>query len=69
VAVLDKFVRAGRPPLVLRALNLLARVLFSDLTRRFEDILAASGTDLEVERDEPVLLGGLYRTILLRKRG
>jgi ubiquinone/menaquinone biosynthesis C-methylase UbiE len=66
VVVLDKFVR-GHAPLALRMINPLARVLFSEMTRNFEEILERSGTPLRVTRDEPVLLGGLYRQLLLTK--
>jgi len=69
VVVFDKFVRTRRPPLALRALNLVIRVLFTDMTRRFEDILERSGTDLVVLRDEPAFAGGLYRRLLLRRAG
>ena len=66
VVVFDKFVRTRRPPLALRALNVVIRVLFTDMTRRFEDILERSGTDLALVRDEPAFAGGLYRRLLLR---
>jgi len=67
VVVFDKFVRTRRPPLALRALNVVIRVLFTDMTRRFEDILERSGVDLVVVRDEPAFAGGLYRRLLLRR--
>jgi phosphatidylethanolamine/phosphatidyl-N-methylethanolamine N-methyltransferase len=66
IVVFDKFVRARRVPLPLRLLNLPVRVLFTDMTRRFEDVLEASGVDLVVEHDRPALSGGLYRHLLLR---
>lgn len=69
VAVLDKFVRGRRPPPALRALNAVVRVLFTDMTRRFEDILERSGADLVVVHDHPAMFGGLYRRLLLRKAG
>jgi ubiquinone/menaquinone biosynthesis C-methylase UbiE len=65
--VFDKFVRGPRTPTALRVINPLARVLFTEMTRRFEDILARSGAPLVVERDEPAFLGGLFRHILLRR--
>ena len=67
VIVFDKFVRTRKPPALLRALNVLVRVLFTDMTRRFEDILERSGADLVPVHDQPVFLGGLYRHVLLRK--
>ncbi|HYN02151.1 MAG TPA: class I SAM-dependent methyltransferase [Vicinamibacteria bacterium] len=67
VVVFDKFVRTRRPPLALRALNVVIRVLFTDMTRRFEDVLERSGADLVVVRDEPAFAGGLYRRLLLRR--
>ena len=68
MVVFDKFVRAGRAPLALRAINPLARLLFSDMTRDFEEILEASRSALVVGHDAPASLGGLYRHLLLRKR-
>lgn len=67
--VFDKFVPPGRPPLALRIVNPLANALFSDFTRCFEDILRRAQAPLDVEHDEPALLGSLYRNVLLRKRG
>jgi ubiquinone/menaquinone biosynthesis C-methylase UbiE len=67
VVVFDKFVRTRRPPLALRVFNMVVRVLFTDMTRRFEAILERSGADLVVVRDEPVFAGGLYRRLLLRR--
>lgn len=70
IVVLDKFVRGrGRPPAVLRAVNLVTRVLFTEVTRSFEDILARSGEPLVVEEDTPAFLFGLFRFLVLRKTG
>jgi ubiquinone/menaquinone biosynthesis C-methylase UbiE len=66
VVVLDKFVRRGRAPLVVRALNPLARLMFTDLTRDFQEILERSGAPLAVALDAPARFWGLYRHILLR---
>jgi len=66
VVVFDKFVRRGRVPLAVRVVNPLARLLFTDMTRVFEDVLARSGTPLAVTHDEPASLRGLYRHLLLR---
>jgi len=64
IAVFDKFVPEGtEPSLLRRALNPVARVLFSDLTRRLEPILADTG--LVVDRQEWVL-GDLYTVAILR---
>jgi ubiquinone/menaquinone biosynthesis C-methylase UbiE len=68
VVVLDKFVRGERPPALLRAVNAVSRVFFTEVTRSFESILASSGAGLVVERDVPAFVGGLFRRILLRKR-
>ena len=70
IVVLDKFVRGrGRPPAVLRAVNLVTRVFFTEVTRSFEDILARSGASLVVEEDAPAFLFGLFRFLVLRKTG
>jgi ubiquinone/menaquinone biosynthesis C-methylase UbiE len=65
MVVFDKFVRGARPPLLLRVANLVTSVLFTEVTRRFEDILERSYAPLEVVSDEPALLGGLFRRVLL----
>jgi phosphatidylethanolamine/phosphatidyl-N-methylethanolamine N-methyltransferase len=67
IVVFDKFARTARPTPALRLVNLVTRTLVTDVTRRFEDILERSGAALQVEVDEPALLQGLFRHILLRK--
>lgn len=59
VSIYDKFVPEDTAPSLLRrALNPVARILFSDLTRRLEPILSAG--DLVVEEGRESALGGLY---------
>ena len=67
VVVFDKFSRTRRPGAVLRMVNLVTRTLFTDVTRSFEDIRERSGVGLRIEFDQPALLRGLFRHILLRK--
>jgi len=43
-----------------------ARLLFTDMTRDFEDILERSRAPLSVTHDSPALMGGLFRHLLLR---
>lgn len=63
-SIYDKFVAEGEEPsLVRRALNPIARLLFSDLTRRLEPIVRAAG--LRITRREPAL-GGLYTVATVR---
>jgi phosphatidylethanolamine/phosphatidyl-N-methylethanolamine N-methyltransferase len=70
IAVFDKFLPdEARPGLPRRAANLLSNALFTDINRRMGDILRASGAPLRAERDEPALLGGTFRILLLRKDG
>jgi ubiquinone/menaquinone biosynthesis C-methylase UbiE len=67
LAVLDKFVRAGeRPGHGRRLLDRLLRNLATGLLLSFEEALAAAPS-LSVSLDEPDLLGGAYRRILLVK--
>lgn len=65
-AVFDKFVPGPgcRPGLLRRALNLPSRLLFTDLTRCLEPLVAAS--PLAIEYQEPSLLGGQFRIARLR---
>ncbi|SFR98160.1 phosphatidylethanolamine N-methyltransferase /phosphatidyl-N-methylethanolamine N-methyltransferase [Halomicrobium zhouii] len=63
-SVFDKFLSAeAEPSLFRRALNPVARFLFSDLNRRLEPLL--DGTGLDVETRTPVL-GGLYTVAIVR---
>lgn len=66
--VFDKFVADGATPgLARRALGVGIAWFGTDINRRFGDLSAGLGC--VVERDEPSLLGGAYRVIVLRKRG
>jgi ubiquinone/menaquinone biosynthesis C-methylase UbiE len=66
IAVFDKFLRDDeRASLARRLLNLLAKPLFSDLNRRLGPLIA--DTRLDIEQDEPVAFGGMYRLITLCK--
>jgi len=66
LVVFDKFqpedekVTPGR-----RLMNFFSTRLGTDITRRFGDMLA--GCSCKILHDEPSLLGGMYRVILLRK--
>ena len=58
-SIYDKFVPEGtEPSLLRRALNPVARVLFSDLTRRLDPLLSRAG--LEGAEPRGSALGGLY---------
>jgi phosphatidylethanolamine/phosphatidyl-N-methylethanolamine N-methyltransferase len=66
IAVYDKFVPQGVSPSRLRRFaNLFTNLLFSNITRNAESIIAA--TDLQVVHDETADLGGMFRIILLEK--
>ncbi len=65
VVVFDKFVRGPRVPVLLRIVNVVASALFTDVTRNFEALLAASAVPLRVEVDEAVAGRGLFRQIVL----
>jgi hypothetical protein len=67
--VLDKLVRTGeRPGVVRRLLDRLLRDRATGLLLSLEESLAAAPT-LSVAADEVDLFGGAYRRILLRKEG
>lgn len=66
IAVFDKFVPKGvRLSLWRSLLNPLTSFLFSDITRRFEQII--SQTRLLIESDQPADLNGNFRIIRLHK--
>ena len=64
--VFDKFAPEGRVRAARRVVNVVASRLGTDVTRRFEPMLA--GCPARVVHDEPAL-GGLYRIILLERTG
>jgi len=65
VSIYDKFVPDGTTPSLLRrALNPVARVLFSDLTRTLDPLLSQAG--LEVAEPRESALGGLYTVAVAR---
>lgn len=66
IAVFDKFLPEGRAPGLRRRLaNAVTTLLGTDINRRLEELMA--GMPCTVVHDEPGLLGGLYRVVLLRK--
>jgi len=66
IVVFDKFLPDGTEPIWGRRLaNLVSTRLGTDLNRRLGDIL--SGLPCEVAHDEPSILGGMYRVVLLRQ--
>ena len=68
IAVFDKFLPDGeRPSAARRLANLVTGTLFTDINRRLGEILERSAAPLAVEHDEPALLGGAFRILLLRK--
>ena len=69
IVVFDKFLPdRAQASLPRRLLNVVLTRLFSDINRRFGDLLEAVGPGLEVLRDDPAGFKGAYRILLLRKR-
>lgn len=68
IAVFDKFLPDGASPsLPRRIANVASGALFTEINRRMGDILKSSGAPLRIEHDEPALVGGMFRVIVLRK--
>jgi len=67
ILVLDKFLRPGQRAPLRRAANSISRRLATRLDVVFEEVLE-SASELVVERDTPVLAGGWFRSIVLRKQ-
>ena len=67
MVVFDKFVRGTAAGAAPAGANLVTGLLFTDVTRNFEDILERSEVPLVVLTDEPALLGGLFRRMLLTR--
>jgi len=64
--VFDKFLRHGQTALLRRLANPLLRRVATRLDVVFETLLAAAPT-LQLEQDQPALVGGWFRMIRLRK--
>ncbi len=59
MSIYDKFIEeGGDPSLLRRALNPVARFLFSDLTLRLNPLLERTGLEVVTDRESP--LDGLY---------
>jgi phosphatidylethanolamine/phosphatidyl-N-methylethanolamine N-methyltransferase len=66
ITVFDKFVPRGRKLALFRKVfNPITNLLFSNITRRFEDFV--SKTNLVIESDVPADFNGNFRIIRLRK--
>jgi phosphatidylethanolamine/phosphatidyl-N-methylethanolamine N-methyltransferase len=66
IVIFDKFLPDGtRPAFRRRLANLGATMLGTDINRRLGDILR--GQPCDVVQEEPSLMGGMYRVVLLRK--
>ncbi len=64
--VFDKFMHGDRPGPARRLLNVPSKLLFTDLTRRLEDLTAAS--PFTIVQQEPSLVRGQFRIALLAPR-
>ena len=65
-AILDKFVSdRGRPPLILRVVDPLARFLATSVTRKLGPLIEGSG--LRIVHEEAAGLGGLFKIAIVRK--
>jgi SAM-dependent methyltransferase len=67
LSLMDKFREDDReqPGLLRRMLNIPASILFSDINRRWQDLVA--GQPLTVDADVPAAFGGIWRAIRLIK--
>lgn len=66
IVVFDKFLPDGsRPTWRRRLANLVATLLGTDINRRLGDVV--SGLPCQIDHEEPSILGGMYRVLLLRK--
>lgn len=68
ILVLDKFLRPGAWAPLRRSVNLISRHLATRTDVVFEELLEQCPT-LTLQRDTPVLLGGWFRRLELRKEG
>lgn len=67
LAIFDKFIpEKSRVGFVRRVVGAVAERVGTDVNRRFDDVVAGV-SGLTIVSDEPAMLGGQYRVILLRK--
>jgi phosphatidylethanolamine/phosphatidyl-N-methylethanolamine N-methyltransferase len=68
IGVFDKFLADhARAPIWRRLVNAGVLLAATDLNRQLEAIVRAAGAPLVIVHDEPALLGGLFRVVLLRR--
>lgn len=66
IVIFDKFLPDGAKPTIRRHLaNLGSTLVGTDINRRLGDIL--KGLPVRIVSDEPSILGGMYRVVLLKK--
>lgn len=65
IAVFDKFISAAQPSLIRRVFNVLTNLLFSDITRKIENIV--SRTTLRIIHSENADFGGNFKILTLKK--
>ncbi|MBI5845005.1 MAG: methyltransferase domain-containing protein [Deltaproteobacteria bacterium] len=66
IVIFDKFLPDGAKPALRRRLaNLGSTLAGTDINRRLGDIL--KGLPVRIVHDEPSILGGMYRVVLLKK--
>ncbi len=68
IVILDKFLKPGQKAPLRRLVNPVSRRLATRMDVVFEEVLSAA-PGLVVEQDRPVLAGGWFRAIRLRKLG
>jgi hypothetical protein len=66
IIILDKFLRAQQTALLRRALNPLSRRIATRMDVVFEEVLREA-PQLQIVSDVPLLAGGWFRGIVLRK--
>jgi phosphatidylethanolamine/phosphatidyl-N-methylethanolamine N-methyltransferase len=64
--IFDKFLpEGGRLTAGRRLFNVFSTLIGTDITRRLSDLMR--GTDVRILSDEPALLGGMYRIVVVEK--
>lgn len=65
ILVFDKFVKGDKAGIIRKLLNKLTSFIGTDITRRFEDVIAE--LPVVIIRDEDSIFRGNYRIVLLKK--
>lgn len=68
IIIFDKFApKSNKPSLLKKILRPFIRVLGTDIGLNFEELYSRNHKGLEIEEDQPIMMNGMYRKIVISK--